>query len=84
MNEIAEYAVNVLNEYAYKSNFGMPRSTSDISPLEEWLIIKLYQVTDGKGYKTKEEGPEEWEIMWKKTFESAVDETIVEPPELFD
>lgn len=43
MNEKAEFAVEVLKEYA-KQNQVLPRSTSDLSKLEEWLIIELLRV----------------------------------------
>ena len=41
MNPKAEFAVRLLKEYAYEKET-LPRSTLDISPLEEWLILKLY------------------------------------------
>lgn len=40
MNEKAEFAVKTLKEYA-KQNQVPVRSTSDLSPLEEWLIMDL-------------------------------------------
>ena len=40
MNEKAEFAVEILKKYA-KENQLMPRSTSDLSKLEQWLIIQL-------------------------------------------
>jgi hypothetical protein len=43
MNEKAEFAVDILKEYA-KQNQVLPRSTSDLSKLEEWLIIELLRV----------------------------------------
>tara|TARA_R110000803_G_scaffold69058_2_gene131230 strand:+ start:12080 stop:12226 length:147 start_codon:yes stop_codon:yes gene_type:complete len=43
MNEKAEFAVETLKEYA-KQNQVLPRSTSDLSKLEEWLIIELLRV----------------------------------------
>ena len=43
MNEKAEFAVEILKEYA-KQNQVLPRSTSDLSKLEEWLIIELLRV----------------------------------------
>lgn len=42
MNKKAEFAVDKLKEYA-KENQLPPRSTSDLSPLEQWLIIQLYK-----------------------------------------
>jgi len=38
----AEFAVKILREYA-KENQSLVRGTSDLSPLEAWLIIKLYK-----------------------------------------
>jgi hypothetical protein len=43
MNKKAEFAVEILKEYA-KQNQVLPRSTSDLSKLEEWLIIELLRV----------------------------------------
>lgn len=43
MNEKAEFAVKVLKEYA-EQNQVLPRSTSDLSKLEEWLILQLLYV----------------------------------------
>ena len=42
MNELAEFAVKILKRYA-KENQVTPRSTSDLSKLEEWLIAELHQ-----------------------------------------
>ena len=41
MNELAEYAVKILKQYADEKHTTV-RGTSDLSPLEEWLIIKLF------------------------------------------
>lgn len=43
MNKKAKFAVKLLKEYALE-NQTTARSTSDISPLEEWLILKLYDI----------------------------------------
>ena len=40
MNDKAEFAVEILREYA-KQNQTPVRSTSDLSPLEQWLILRL-------------------------------------------
>lgn len=40
INEKAEFAVQVLRKYAHQTG-NMLRGTSDLSPLEEWLIIQL-------------------------------------------
>lgn len=45
MNELAEFAVKLLKEYADEKHTTV-RGTSDLSPLEEWLIIKLYNKED--------------------------------------
>lgn len=43
MNEKAEFAVRVLKQYALEN--GIPaRSTSDLSPMETWLILHLLAV----------------------------------------
>jgi hypothetical protein len=43
MNERAEFAVRVLKQYALEN--GIPaRSTSDLSPMETWLILRLLAV----------------------------------------
>ena len=43
MNEKAEFAVKTLREYARQQGFST-RNTSDLSTLEEWLIIELLRV----------------------------------------
>ena len=43
MNEKAEFAVRVLKQYALENSIP-PRSTSDLSPMEEWLILRLLAV----------------------------------------
>lgn len=40
INEKAEFAVQMLRKYAHQTG-NMLRGTSDLSPLEEWLIIQL-------------------------------------------
>jgi len=42
-NEIAEFAVNILKQYA-KEKGTMVRGTTDLSPLEMWLITKLFEL----------------------------------------
>jgi len=43
MNEKAEFAERVLKQYALEN--GIPaRSTSDLSPMETWLILRLLAV----------------------------------------
>lgn len=41
MNEKAEFAVSILKEYAEENQI-QGRSTSDLSPLEQWLILRLF------------------------------------------
>ena len=43
MNEKAEFAVEILREYDRQMGVGV-RNTSDLSPLEQWLIIELLRV----------------------------------------
>lgn len=43
MNKKAKFAVKTLKEYALESQT-TARGTTDISPLEEWLILKLYDI----------------------------------------
>lgn len=40
-NPKVEFVIQVLKQYA-KENSIIIRSTSDLSPLEQWLLIKLY------------------------------------------
>ena len=41
MTNLPEFAVAIIRQYANETGT-KPRSTSDISPFEEWLIIQLY------------------------------------------
>jgi hypothetical protein len=43
MNFKAKFAVDILKQYAIEGGT-MPRGTNDISPLEEWLLLKLFDV----------------------------------------
>lgn len=43
MNEKAEFAVRVLKQYALENQIPA-RSTSDLSPMEQWLILRLLTV----------------------------------------
>jgi len=43
MNEKAEFAVRVLKQYALENQIPA-RSTSDLSPMEQWLILRLLAV----------------------------------------
>lgn len=42
-NEKAEFAVKILLEYA-KENGINGRDTTDLSPLEKWLLLRLFNV----------------------------------------
>jgi len=43
INEEASFAIKTLRRYADEK--GIPhRSTSDLSPLEEWLIMEMYKL----------------------------------------
>lgn len=44
-NKRAEFAVRILKQYA-KECGTLPRSTSDLSPMEEWLILQLHAFTE--------------------------------------
>lgn len=46
-NEKAEFAVKILKQYAEETG-NLPRGTSDISPLEEWLILQMFTRTHRK------------------------------------
>jgi hypothetical protein len=43
MNEKAEFAVRVLKQYAIENQIPA-RSPSDLSPMEQWLILRLLAV----------------------------------------
>ena len=43
MNEKAEFAVRVLRQYALENQVPA-RSTSDLTPMEQWLILRLLVV----------------------------------------
>lgn len=40
-----EFAVKILLEYASENGIN-GRDTTDLSPLEKWLILKLYELSD--------------------------------------
>lgn len=46
-HKISEFAVSILQEYA-KENQTLIRSTSDLSPLEEWLLERMYLQQNGE------------------------------------
>ncbi len=49
--EKSEFAVEILKQYATEN--GIPaRSTSDLSPMEEWLIIQLFIKEKNKNSNT--------------------------------
>lgn len=45
MEDKAEFAVKVLRRYALENSV-LPRSTSDLSPMESWLILRLWELHD--------------------------------------
>lgn len=45
MNEKAKFAVQVLKQYALENQVPA-RSTSDLSPMEQWLILRLFSVSN--------------------------------------
>ena len=47
MNDKAEFAVKILKQYAHE-NGTMVRGTTDLSPLEMWLILRLYEIEKAK------------------------------------
>ena len=40
--DLPQFAVEILRQYAHENQVP-PRSTSDLSPLEQWLINQLYE-----------------------------------------
>lgn len=46
--KLPEFAVSVLKQYALEQGIN-PRSTSDLSPMESWLIRRLYQHREEEG-----------------------------------
>ena len=45
INGKAEFAVKILLEYANENGIN-GRDTTDLSPLEKWLILRLYNVEE--------------------------------------
>lgn len=43
--KLPEFAVIILKQYA-KENQVLPRSTSDLSKLEEWLLLQLFILSE--------------------------------------
>lgn len=54
INPAAQFAVDTLKQYALEAGT-MRRGTSDLSPLESWLILRLYNQTKGCILCTKPE-----------------------------
>jgi hypothetical protein len=50
INNKAKFAVALLQRYA-KENLLPARSTSDLGPLEHWLISELYKKMENEVYK---------------------------------
>lgn len=40
--KLPEFAVKILHQYA-EENQVLPRSTSDLSQLEQWLLLQLFK-----------------------------------------
>ena len=53
INDKAQFAIRLLKEYAEQNQLPA-RSTSDLSPLEEWLISKIYNKVKKPAPVTKE------------------------------
>lgn len=47
-NDLAKYAVEILKRYA-KENQCNVRTTMDLSPLEQWLIVSMYVLKKESG-----------------------------------
>jgi hypothetical protein len=43
MNEKSEFAVKILKQYSLENQIPA-RCTSDLSPMEQWLILKLFAI----------------------------------------
>jgi hypothetical protein len=52
METKAEFAVKILKQYADKNQI-LPRSTSDLSNLESWLLVELYKTNLKNGSNVK-------------------------------
>lgn len=61
-NKIADFAVKIIDEYA-KENGINARDTTDLSPLEQWLILRLYNVVE----KSEQLVCDKPKIKWKTT-----------------
>lgn len=47
ISDVAQYAIDTLKTYATQTG-NLPRSTSDLSPLEQWLLIELFKLNSLK------------------------------------
>jgi hypothetical protein len=74
MNEKAEFAVKVLKQYAHENQVPA-RSTSDLSPMEQWLILRLLAFTNSlpdyneiyqKAQEVDEKDFTQWMYEWQK------------------
>jgi hypothetical protein len=74
MNEKAEFAVKVLKQYAHENQVPA-RSTSDLSPMEQWLILRLLAFTNSlpdyneiyqKVQEVDEKDFAQWMYEWQK------------------
>lgn len=46
-HKLSEFAVSILQEYANENQI-LIRSTSDLSPLEAWLLERMYKAYKGE------------------------------------
>ena len=72
MNEKAEFAVRVLKQYALENQIPA-RSTSDLSQMEQWLILRLFAVikllpdSDEIRMKARELDEKDFDQWWWET-----------------
>ena len=72
MNEKAEFVVRLLKQYALETQIPA-RSTSDLSPMEQWLILRLLAVikslpdSDEIRMKARELDEKDFAQWWWKT-----------------
>lgn len=47
ISDTAAFAVDTLKRYAHETG-NLLRGTSDLSPLEEWLLVQLFEIDEGQ------------------------------------
>lgn len=47
ISDVAQFAVDTLKIYAAQTG-NLPRSTSDLSPLEQWLLVEYFKLNSLK------------------------------------